>query len=845
MTALIGRERELAAALAVISGAQSSPVAQTLVIDGTSGVGKTALLDAVLEGASGWITSATVAHRIQASLPQAVIKRILSGLTLALGERAERYCAGLGDLASSGDQRQALLRLLEGVTLDHPVLLSIDDAQWLDEDSADSLASIFSTLADRPLVLAMTQRVESGEAGLRVPADVVIPLTALSDTAASSVARAHYPTGSDAVIAAIVRQAGGHPIDLVALAQSASDRTATTVDDVDASVRAVAVQTIATLPAPLREFLQVISLLNEPIDYALLLRMWPNERQLVDLIAAASERFLVQEGTQLRFAHAQLGAAVLETIPVKIPLRKRILDALSASTTLSVEDYLQIAEQANACGDRELARSTLTTLAFSAIERAQVRLTISVCEQLLALGEPTDATFVGLYSGYARALQFTDRVDRAIDVLQHALDEAARRNITAVAPLAAQLVLALWFHDHRDRAIQKYEGFKKRFTDPGDRLHLQAAALWFAVCNADTVQLEQTLAELKTLAPTAPPELTLRSEIARAYHSVRIGEFDNARAAIERVEEIARRVPDAMRHLADFASAFVELNLVGANQTKMEQLRRSHRDVEGGSWTDFLYASSELLAGRYNNAMLTLENMNAYSDPLHRRRMLAIAVALNVLTDGNNAYDKMIASDISRLLTGDRGHWLMPLASWATLIPENDQRARVLSRIVLDHLNAPGDPLLMLQATPVAVSAKLRRDTELLSHIASGTGFWNSQSPIEHADRMLAQAIASGVGIQKAVDECGRLGLVSLQHLAALATAKSSAPLAEEKSPLTARERQIADLISDGKTNREIAETLVLSERTVEGHVANIFNKLSVSSRTAIAAWILRTKTAS
>jgi predicted ATPase/DNA-binding CsgD family transcriptional regulator len=54
---------------------------------------------------------------------------------------------------------------------------------------------------------------------------------------------------------------------------------------------------------------------------------------------------------------------------------------------------------------------------------------------------------------------------------------------------------------------------------------------------------------------------------------------------------------------------------------------------------------------------------------------------------------------------------------------------------------------------------------------------------------------------------------------------------------LTPREREVAALIAQGKSNREIADQLVLSERTVENHVGNILSKLDFHSRTQIAAW--------
>jgi DNA-binding NarL/FixJ family response regulator len=55
---------------------------------------------------------------------------------------------------------------------------------------------------------------------------------------------------------------------------------------------------------------------------------------------------------------------------------------------------------------------------------------------------------------------------------------------------------------------------------------------------------------------------------------------------------------------------------------------------------------------------------------------------------------------------------------------------------------------------------------------------------------------------------------------------------------LTRRERQIAELIRDGLSNKEIADTLVISRRTAEAHVENILSKLGFTSRTQVAAWI-------
>ncbi len=57
---------------------------------------------------------------------------------------------------------------------------------------------------------------------------------------------------------------------------------------------------------------------------------------------------------------------------------------------------------------------------------------------------------------------------------------------------------------------------------------------------------------------------------------------------------------------------------------------------------------------------------------------------------------------------------------------------------------------------------------------------------------------------------------------------------------LTRRERELASLIAEGLTNRQIAGAMGISERTVEKHVENAMNKLGFSSRAQIAAWAVR-----
>jgi DNA-binding NarL/FixJ family response regulator len=81
-------------------------------------------------------------------------------------------------------------------------------------------------------------------------------------------------------------------------------------------------------------------------------------------------------------------------------------------------------------------------------------------------------------------------------------------------------------------------------------------------------------------------------------------------------------------------------------------------------------------------------------------------------------------------------------------------------------------------------------------------------------------------------DTALRLALGKSAHVAAAASDNASAGL------LGKREADVAGLVADGLTNRQIGARLFISERTVDSHVRSILNKLGFNSRAQIAAWM-------
>lgn len=81
------------------------------------------------------------------------------------------------------------------------------------------------------------------------------------------------------------------------------------------------------------------------------------------------------------------------------------------------------------------------------------------------------------------------------------------------------------------------------------------------------------------------------------------------------------------------------------------------------------------------------------------------------------------------------------------------------------------------------------------------------------------------------------LVIPALKLLGRPAPGQSAAPTRSDG--LTGREAEIAALVAQGLTDREIGERLYISPRTVDGHLRNIFRKLDLQSRTGLAAWVL------
>jgi DNA-binding CsgD family transcriptional regulator len=110
----------------------------------------------------------------------------------------------------------------------------------------------------------------------------------------------------------------------------------------------------------------------------------------------------------------------------------------------------------------------------------------------------------------------------------------------------------------------------------------------------------------------------------------------------------------------------------------------------------------------------------------------------------------------------------------------------------------------------------------------------------------LARALGATGDLPRAVElaraaaaDARRLDMPGLLRAADTFLADAAAS-ARAEDPLTAREREVADLVAQALSNREVARKLVLSERTVESHVRSILAKTGLTSRTELTRWYLQ-----
>jgi non-specific serine/threonine protein kinase len=279
--------------------------------------------------------------------------------------------------------------------------------------------------------------------------------------------------------------------------------------------------------------------------------------------------------------------------------------------------------------------------------------------------------------------------------------------------------------------------------------------------------------------------------------------------------------------LVDGWAAPIEGNLqraLDAHHASIEQFRRA------GDETGVILA----LAGLGNTAMLMddLDAATAYDS-----EALALARSMG---DTHSQAQVQEALGLIALLEGD------PERAAATFRQSIDLCLEVGSLELLCYCLV-GLAGVAVSERALECAARLLGAAEGLRERA-GLGVWPVRSEVE---RRYATSLREAFGERReALERAWAEGRgLSLHAAASLARQLGSAPPPAQPAPLlaqgeagqlTLREQQVAALIAEGKTSKEIAEALVITERTADTHAAHIRDKLGLRSRAEIAAWATR-----
>ncbi|MDF2824357.1 MAG: transcriptional regulator, luxR family, partial [Mycobacterium sp.] len=316
---LRGRASESAALQRVIAGARSG-VSQVLVVRGQAGTGKTALLEHATDMATGFRCLQIVGVQSDMELAFAGLQQLCAPLmnhveTLPVPQQdALRVAFGLG--AGPAPDRflvgLAVLSLLAAEAERQPLLCVIDDAQWLDQVSVQTLGFVARRLLAEPVALVFGVRDHGAEALAGLPEIVV---AGLSDSDARELLESLVPGAIDPRVRdRILAETQGNPLALlevphnVSAAELAGGFWPAGARPSTGQVEESFVRRITALPEPTRRLL--VAAAAEPLgDGAMFLRAAAHLGIPVEAVGPAEAAGVFEFGTRVRFRHPLMRSA--------------------------------------------------------------------------------------------------------------------------------------------------------------------------------------------------------------------------------------------------------------------------------------------------------------------------------------------------------------------------------------------------------------------------------------------------------------------------------------------------------------------------------------------------------
>ena len=925
-TSIVGRDAELAVLGEFLAGVADG--AAVLVLEGDAGVGKTTLWAAATEDGvrQGLRVLRARPAEIEAALSfsgvsdllDPVLEEALTPLPPPQRRALSRALVLEDDTGPPPDPHAigvALLGAIRALVEAAPVLVAVDDIQWLDPASAGALGYAARRLRDEPVGVILARRApfESALLGLlgrTLPADRFRTLEVGPFDLASLHRVLHEHLGITLprpFLAEVHEASGGNPFYALEIVR-ALRRKGVSVEagarlPVPESLRDLVHGRVLALPAESRHFL--LAAAAHPHSTISIAEAASGVTREVGLSPALAARVVELDGRRVRFTHPLLAAGAYETAD---PLRRAETHARLADLLEDPEARAwQLAASVNEPDERVAA--ALEDAAQHARQRGAPRAAAVLLErarELTPSGQAdddyrraVDAAFLHFESGDARRAEAAlveliaarppggrrakalvrlarvrayEALDEAAELFLQAVEEA-EGDPEALAVAHEGAATCLWrLYERLDEALEHANLAAALALELGNEAlageaigtRLQAELLLGRESAGETAALALTLQPAaEDLRVLAQP----RASVAMDYLDC-IGELEQAR---EELVDLLGRASE----LGDESSPpflLAHLSLVECELGQLESARA--RAIEGQEASE---QSGQLTILALN---LACEGLAEARQGDERRARAAAGRALELVPESGGRQAELVAR-------WALGHLELALGSPAAAVERLQPLLDFVRResvvepaelaFVIEHVEAlleldrreeaaelldsyETDARRLERAPAVASSLRCRgllaaQSGELGRALAAYEEAlpWHArvEIPLERGRTLLALGMTlrrskrrreARARLEEALALFEEIG-AALWAERARAELRRISGRAPSRDALTPAEERVAALVAEGKTNREVAAALFLSERTVEGHLSRVFGKLRLSHRTELAAALAELRT--
>jgi DNA-binding CsgD family transcriptional regulator len=892
---LLGRERECAVIDRVLADAAGGAGGALVVRGEAGIGKSAVLGYAVQQVAPGMLVLRADGVEAESDLAFAGLHGLLRPVLAHLREEPEPQSAALagalGLAPSTGSDRllicAAVLGLLAAAAEDRPVLCVVDDAQWADRPSADAL--VFTARRLQAERLAMLFGAREGEVRRFEAAGVPdLALTGLDPASAAAVLAAGGCGAAPPVRERLLAEAGGNPLALLELPRGLSraqlDGRAAMPEAIPLSPQLEGVfrQRIGRLPETAQTAL-LITAADTTGDMPAVLRAMAGLGLPVDALDPAEGAGLARiSGATISFRHPLVRSALYQG--ATLSQRQRVHAALAGAFTGEENTDRRVWHQALATltGDEEVAAALEASARRSQARAAHASAaTAFVRAAELSTDESRRTRRI---AAAALAAWDAGQPDRARDVIGRALPSADRETRAQLLHLSG--VIEARTGSRQDACTRLLEGIELA-SDPSRRLEMMSEAAIAAIFSGDLVTVSG-LGDRAADVPARTARDRVMVGVLRSFAKVLAGEHDQAQSllagALDQAEALdqprvlvwaskaastawgvgsglpyASRAVEAARRQGLVSLLPVALEALGLELLSTGSFDRAYAAAEegyrlsvdighGGGWHLTNMAMVEALWGRETEARRHAEEALALGQRTAAPMLSSIAehvLGFIELTLGRPepAADRMLAltdtgrSDFNPVVAlpvlpdaveaairagrqEEASQRLDMLRGWVAVAPTKARLALVARCEALLEDRDPDEAFEEATRYAPALPPLDRARTELLY------GEWL---------RRQRRRTDARVRLRAALEAFRRLGALPWEQRAEAelratgeTVRKRDLSAAEQ---LTPQERQIAGLVAEGLTNKEIAGQLFLSSRTVDYHLRKVFTKLGIGSR--------------